>query len=97
MKEFYIGCDVVCLKTKEGFFKKGDIVKIKGLKDGCCSETKLSVDVGVYIKNSRTYCSGCGTKNEFGVQWYCSSLFIPLDDMVDISELTEVLNEPIFK
>lgn len=99
---FHIGQDVVCIKThSEGIVKKGSVYVIKGLKLGCCT---IFVDVGIKAPNlngSGTFevncfkckkITYCHTDN---THWIGASLFAPLDTLTDISEIEEILNQPI--
>ena len=94
MENFYIGQDVVAIcNHPQGHFKDGDVFTTKGLKQGCCSGILL--DIG---KKSRNWnmCPSCHYEDEDQISWFSSFRFKPLDSLVNIDELTEVLNEPIF-
>lgn len=98
MKNFYVGQDIVAIRNhSNGMFKEGDVFHIKGLKQGCCERGKLKIDIGHYLEDTHTFCTHCKRKNNPGIQWYNSDSFKPLDSLVNIDELTEVLNEPIFE
>jgi len=97
MENFYIGQDVVAIcNHPQGHFKEGDIFTIKGLKQGCCNMAPLLIDVGAFNNVGISYCTDCNKTEKTNIIWYCSSSFKPLDSLVNIDELTEVLNEPIF-
>lgn len=101
MENFYIGQDIVAIcNHSQGRFKEGDIFPVKGLKQGCCKNTPLLIDIGLISNSMYNMCPCCNKierEDDNSAAWYCSSLFKPLDSLVNISELTEVLSEPLFE
>jgi len=101
MENWYIGQDIVCIKTHSvGLVKEGNTFTIKGLREGFCKCYKTLINVGVSHPNS-TGMVGCNICNNgfqaHGIAWFDEKLFAPLDTLCNISELTEILTEPIFK
>lgn len=91
MKEFYVGQDVVAITTHdEGFYKEGDIFVVKGLKQGCCKRCPLDIDIG-QITEFGTVCHYCDYDEETTIRWFNANNFRPLDELTNISELTEIL------
>lgn len=88
---FYIGQDVVCIKTHSmGIVKEGDVYNIKELRKGCC-DVQIHVGLLTDTKYTRCFCGKLELGN--GIIWFSESLFKPLDELSDISELLEVLNK----
>lgn len=90
---WYIGQDIVCIKThSRGLIKEGDIFNIKALMN-CC---QVSIDIGVLSPNGLTHCSSCKKIfYPYPYHWFSERLFAPLDTLTDISEIQEILNQPI--
>lgn len=88
---FYIGQDIVCIKDhSKGKVKKGEVYNIKSLRMVCC---EVEIDVGIVDIGETTKCR-CGfSSSNHGIYWLSESLFKPLDELSDISELLEVLNK----
>jgi len=95
--KWYIGQDVVCIKNhSQGAVKEGDVFTIRGLQQGCCL---LQLDVGINTSHITQTCSRCNkvsNKNSL-VHWFGETLFAPLESITDISEIEELLKEPIFQ
>ena len=90
---WYIGQDIVCIKTHpEGLVKEGEIYTIKALCK-CCN---INIQVGVKSPTGLSYCIYCD-KNFYPdtYQWFSEIRFAPLDTLTDISEIEEILNQPI--
>ncbi len=105
---WYIGQDIVCIDDS-GIESKpilnDTVYKIRGLKNSEC-KCGIVIDVGiVFLKPSEMkyvghdiMCASCKTKRPATKEWFFREVrFAPLDSLVNISELTEVLNEPAFK
>jgi len=95
---FHIGQDVVCIKThSNNKVKEGDVFTIKALKAGFCNCTKVLVHIGQFDKGIIERCPDCNITNKAvdDIRWFCASLFAPLDTLTDISEIEEILNQPI--
>lgn len=105
--EFHINQDIVCIKThSKKKVIEGQIYVAKALKQGVCKCSKVLVDVGIANNDlPNTLYKACGTcgDNFFpflsndGIWWINVELFKPLDELCNIDELTEVLNEPLYK
>ena len=98
---FHIGQDVVAIKDNcNGNFKKDDVFKVKSLKVGICIHHELMVDIGMHISshldNCCTICNAIKTTKD-NILWFSSNAFAPLDELTDISELQEVLEQPLFQ
>ncbi len=100
---WFIGQEIVCIKNHSALVvKEGDVLTIKSLTIGLCKCSHVWIDVGKYIPStfdqSREKCLICGyIFNTDRTLWFIEKLFAPLDSLADISELTEVLNQPAFK
>ena len=102
--KFYIGQDVVCIKThSKGIVKEGEVFTIKALSSCYCRCSNVRVDVGIKIPiriGALVFCPVCLDTNKLsiadGAWWLDERLFKPLDSLVNIGELTEVLSEPLF-
>lgn len=91
MIKWYIGQPVVCISSLPvQSISKGKEYTIKGIRLCECGDVQLNVGTS----NSCVFqvCSCCG-KNFKNDRYYRATRFAPLD--VDISELTEILSEPI--
>ena len=96
---WYIGQEIVCVKTHSlKLVKRGKTYTIRGLAKSQCNCGYVMIDVGISYNNihpsGQQECSECG--NAFftnGLFWFNECLFAPLDQ--DISELTEILEQPI--
>lgn len=100
MENWYIGQDIVCIKThSKGFVTKDKVYTIKSLKQSCCH---INIDVGLIAPNKAlnyyTDCKACNTISSNGsspILWFHEGLFVPLNSLVDISEIEEILSQPI--
>ena len=101
---WHIGQDIVCIKNhSQGIVKKGETFIITGIKKGCC---KILIDIGYIVKDfegSNLFqipCDNCkkilfvGSDN---THWLNEELFAPLDTLIDISEIEEIINEPLYQ
>lgn len=99
MSDFYVGQDVVCVKNyPEAGLIKDSLHVAKGLKDGICNCVKLLIDVGIRVSGGIIACQNCNTISNSepdNIWWIASEYFKPLDELTDISELTEVLEEEL--
>lgn len=94
---FYIGQDVVCVKThSRSIVKEGEVYTIKSLRS-CCSCVPVMIDVGKtkqeYVTNGCGKC--CYILPPSTTLWLGAALFKPLDSLTNIEELTEILEQPI--
>lgn len=96
---WYVNQEVVCIKThSQKIVIKDNIYVIKGLKIAEC-KCGLVVDIGADATTDEIggtyYCVSC--KNNYTLEdnkaWILPSLFRPLDELCNISELTEILTE----
>lgn len=99
---FHIGQDVVTLLNHScGCFKKDEVVNIKGLKiSNCCGIVLVDIGIKCTVKEYPIYIDKCvcGFKeiSKDSVWWFSEECFAPLDSITDISELKEILEQPIF-
>lgn len=102
MHNWYINQDIVCIKTHSmGMAEKGEVHNIKSLRKPCCN---VQIDIGKkYRREDRffkyvTVCRRCGKETDNGTDntaWISEKLFAPLDSLTDISEIEEILSQPI--
>ena len=98
--KWYIGQDIVCIKThSQGFVKKGEVYTIKSLRQACCH---IGIDVGLIDSrkglNYTSSCIKCNSQINNGkspVLWFGDSLFVPLESLVNLDEIEEILQIPI--
>lgn len=94
---WYIGQDIVAIKTSGcKRIKEGQVYSIKSLRQSNCKCPDVLIDVGLKVKGG-THCARCrnNTTND-GILWKKERLFAPLDSLVNIEELKEIAEEPIF-
>lgn len=102
MENFYIGQDIVAIKNhSQGKFKEGDVFSVKDMNNECSCGLSLNIGivdpatVGNIGRLAR--CSTC--KDIFIIKseyiYFLASSFKPLDSLVNISELTKILEEPV--
>ena len=91
---WYIGQRIVAIKNhNRGLFKKNDEFTIKGLQTSRCHCPGIEINIGISTEYPMC-CLICGWRTlETGIRWFGEWNFAPLD--VDISELTDILKEPI--
>lgn len=101
---WYIGQDIVCVKNhSDGVVKEGQTFTVMGIKIFECPKCAgVVINVGIAANNTPGCRVKCFPHNSIifindGKFWLNETLFKPLDELVNISELTEVLNEPVFK
>lgn len=96
---WHIGQEIVAIMThNDGLYKRGQDFIIKGLSPSTCKCNYVLIDVGIpydYEKwLGRMMCSQCWCPyNVNGYYLFHEKGFAPLDG--DISELTEILEQPI--
>mgnify|MGYP000914605632 CR=1 FL=1 len=94
---FEVGKEVVAIRDhSQGRFKTGDVFTLRGIKQGCCSQSGLHLDIGLFTGNGSSVCCHCETIDLSNIFWFNSKSFAPLDD-ISISELTEVLEKEPFE
>jgi hypothetical protein len=90
--------EVMCVDASEvSSLKEGEIYSITAMQKCICGCGSTVLDVGIVSPNPKSIClvSRRIIENETTVWWFRASRFAPID--TDISELTEVLTQPIFK
>jgi len=94
---WYIGQDIVCIKTFKNILKEGDTFVIKALQSAVCKCDMVIIDIGMKTDFEQGCCSLCHTMNIelHGIHWMHEKYFAPLDTLTDISEIQEILNQPI--
>ena len=95
--KWYIGQDVVCIKNhSQGIVKEGDVFTLQGIRKVCC---QIELDVGLTSTYLLEQCRTCQkiTKKDGACHWFADKIFAPLDSITDISEIEELLKEPIFQ
>ena len=98
MKDFYVGQEVVCIKShSQGVVIKDTVYTIKKIKESPCNcRGMLWVDVGIPSPNYFSRCTRCNRRHPAsGIWWLNSALFTPLDEIADIRELTEILEQKV--
>jgi hypothetical protein len=93
--KWYIGKPIVAIKnSKDNVIKKGQEFTIKGVMDSFCGCKDGIIDVGIKANMGTSRCVRCNKTfpNNY-ILWKTERLFAPLDQ--DISELTDILKEPI--
>jgi len=96
MINWYIGQPIVAIVShNQGKFKKGDEFTIKGLRGSFCKCGGVEINVGIIGKEGIENCTTCNIQRDSAdsYHWFSEKRFAPLD--VNISELTEILSEPI--
>lgn len=99
---WHIGQDIVCIKThSKGYSKEGNVYTVKSLRKRCCH---VQIDIGEKVPDRTgsgkwtTTCSGCKSEIDNGTDntaWLSERLFAPLDTLTDITEIEEILKQPI--
>ena len=94
--KWYIGQDIVCIKShSQGAVKEGDVFIIKGIKKSCCS---IDLDINFIHLKPMLECPHCHKlEKSNGIYWFDHNQFAPLESITDISEIEELLKEPIFQ
>jgi len=97
MYNWKIGQDIVCIKTHEqGVIKEGEVFTIKGIRTDFCSCSFIHFNVGIGTTNKREVCTFCGFHAvATNIYWLSETRFAPLDTLTDISEIEEILSQPI--
>lgn len=90
---WYIGQEIVAIEThKDGYFKEGEIFTILGLRTSKCKCRKIHIDIGSALYCMTSICSMCGFIDDLSdVRWHGEESFKPLDELCNISELTDQL------
>lgn len=97
MNNFYIGQDIVAIVDhSQGCFKKNDaFVALDISFTKCCNKPMVDVGIREKLEPNVEYYTECRCGSQLNDQnaicWFYSSCFAPLDDLVNIEELSEVL------
>jgi hypothetical protein len=93
--KWYIGQPIVAIKNSNcGRIKKGQEFTIKGLMGSICKCGDVLIDIGLRSDHDGWGCFTCNTfRYSNNNYWKKERLFAPMD--IDISELTDILKEPI--
>jgi hypothetical protein len=100
--EYHIGQDVVCINNKrlEHRLEQGKVYTIRSLKTFEC-KCGLGIDVGInsnLFAREQVTCRLCNHQRIIDSQWYLKAdRFKPLDELTNITELTEILEQPIYE
>ncbi len=96
--DYTIGDDIVCIKThSQGVVKEGEVFKCKSLKENFCNCQGCLVDIGIKPTSTQFRCLKCMiTVMSDSIRWFPSSIFRKLDTLVNIDEIHELLNEPLY-
>lgn len=92
---WYIGQKIVAIKSHSQLaFMKGNEFTVNGLCTAMCNCDNVYINIGVVSVVTEHKCIRCGkVYHANGIWWFSEKLFAPIDQ--DISELTNILNEPI--
>jgi hypothetical protein len=96
--DYTIGDEIVAIKTHSQLrFEEGQIFICKALKKCSCGCGNPVVDIGLMRQNLYYLCSTSNKKilDPISNYFFNAFTFKKLDDLVDISELTEILEQPI--
>tara|TARA_R110000868_G_scaffold1729_2_gene13868 strand:- start:1284 stop:1595 length:312 start_codon:yes stop_codon:yes gene_type:complete len=99
--DYTIGDDIVSIKTHaDSEHKEGELFKCLRLLPSNCNCAVYMVDIGKKCTlNAEEIgkCPKCQTiiKSD-GIAWFNATSFKKLDTLVNISELTEILEQPAF-
>lgn len=91
---WFIGQTIVCIKShSQELIKEGDVFTVKGLRKGCCN---IQINIGIIGVYGQSQCC-CGNIIEGfdDIYWFAEFRFSPLDTLTDISEIEEILSQPI--
>jgi hypothetical protein len=96
---WYIGQDIVCIKShSQGVVKEDEVFVIKGLRTAPCNCGNIEINIGI-ISNGEVLheCGSCGavTTRYESSRFLSERIFAPLDTLTDISEIEEILSQPI--
>jgi hypothetical protein len=100
--DYTIGDEIVSIKThSKGMHKEGQLFTVLALKKCECNCCEITVDIGkkrnlnVRIGESVqcAYCYAIFTNDD--IMWFNANNFKKLDTLVDISELTEILENTV--
>jgi hypothetical protein len=90
---WYIGQPIVAIRNhSQGAFRKNQEFKICGLRVCPCGCKSVNIDIGRRSGNE-WLCLASNYTEKTPVWWFNEGNFAPLDQ--DISELTEILEQPI--
>lgn len=97
---WYIGQDIVCIKSHGHRLLQVDkVYTVNAIRKTPCKCRGIDLDVGLSLNSTDVICIVCGYTEIASdlTFWVDQKCFVPLDSIANIEELTEVLNEPVFK
>ena len=100
--DYTIGDEIVCINNKSmvNKYKKPSLIlnnvyKAYSLILCPCGCKNILVDVNLPKDNIRVYCYNSNKLISTNIRYVSASRFKKLDNLVNISELTEILEQPI--
>ncbi len=95
---WYIGQDIVSvIDQPDGAFKEGQLFVVRKIRKCPCRCGTLQIYVGLHGNCRDKMCVHSGKEyreNRAFRFWHNELFFMPLDDMVDISEMVAMINKP---
>lgn len=90
---WHISQEIVAIKSVDDGIKKDSPYTINGLKVSPCNCKMILIDVGIKAKGTHDLCRICNYEehNIDRIWWFSENCFKPLDELSDITELTELL------
>ena len=108
---WYVNQEIVCIENhSKRIVKEGELFTIRAIKKNECYKCFDGLVFDVGIKSDMRAKDGsfiplgammqCNSSHgiihfQDGIYWLSEKLFKPLDELADISELTEILSQPI--
>ena len=99
--DYTIGDDIVCINDKKHStnakppeVKEGTVYKCIGLRICPCGCNGYEVNIGLITNHTHIKCTNIYRETS-KFTWKRASRFKKLDTLVDISELTDILQEPV--
>lgn len=95
--DFIAGDDIVCIDNKyTPELKEGEVYKALYInKTKCCGNP--IVDIGIKRNIDIANCITCNQQSDKNINFFSALRFKKLDNMVDISELTEILSNNVYQ
>jgi hypothetical protein len=100
MHNWYIRQDIVCIKSHvTNLVIKDETYVIQGIRIAPCKCKYVLLDVGIkntfgYIKTGCRHCGHLVPMADNDVCYFSEEAFAPLDALVQINEITEILSIP---
>lgn len=101
--DYTIDDEIVCIYDSDrDDIQEGKIYIAKALLPCNCKCDTYMVDIGIRssgdINSNGVICEGCNVEYiDDGIEWLGTKRFKKLDTLVNINELLEVLEQPIFQ